>query len=286
MYILGEDVAQTDPAIHTDSALASLELLVVQELFLSETAKRAHVVLPGASFLEKDGTFTNGERRIQRVRKAISPPGDARADWQVLCDLMAATGAPQRFQHPSEIMAEIAEVAPSFAGVSYPRLEPFGLQWPVPSAGHPGTDILHLESFPLGRATFACVAYAPSPVLADSEGFPLHLTTGRVLEHYNCGTMTRRSDSVVLHPADELELHPDDARAAGIGDGDHVRVTSPFGEAHALARLSDRMPAGQAFLSFHFPETGTNALMSGVLDRLADCPEYKFTPVRIERRET
>jgi len=282
MFILGEDVVQTDPAIHTDSALAALELLVVQELFLSETAKRAHVVLPGASFLEKDGTFTNGERRIQRVRQAITPPGQARPDWRVLCDLMAAMGAPQPFEHPSEIMDEIAQVAPSFAGVSYARLDPFGLQWPVPSADHPGTSILHATSFPVGRATFARVAYAPSPVLAHGEGFPLRLTTGRVLEHYNCGTMTRRSDNVVLHPSDELELHRDDATAAGLGDGDPVRVISPFGEAHATARVSDRMTPGQAFLSFHFPATGTNNLTSGVLDRLADCPEYKMTPVRIE----
>ena len=283
MYILGEDVVQTDPAVHTDTALAALEFLVVQELFLSETAKRAHVVLPGASFLEKDGTFTNGERRIQRVRKAIEPPGQARADWRVLCDLMTAMGVPQPFQHPAEIMAEIAKVAPAFAGVSYARLEPHGLQWPVPNAEHPGSSILHTDSFPVGRARFARVAYTPSPVLAHGDGFPLRLTTGRVLEHYNCGTMTRRSDNLVLCPADELELHPDDARAAGLSDGDPVRVISPFGEAHAIARLSDRMTSGQAFLSFHFPETGTNNLTSGVLDRLADCPEYKMTPVRIER---
>ncbi len=283
MYILGEDVVQTDPAVHTDDALGALEMLVVQELFLSETAKRAHVVLPGASFLEKDGTFTNGERRIQRVRKAITPPGQARADWQVLCDLMAATGFPQSFGHPAEIMAEIGQVAPVFAGASYARLEPHGLQWPVPSAEHPGTTMLHVEEFPVGRATFARVAYAPSPVLAHADAFPLRLTTGRVLEHYNCGTMTRRTDNLVLHPADELEVHADDARAAGLADGDPVRVISPFGEARATARLSDRMPPGQAFLSFHFPETGTNKLTSGVLDRVADCPEYKITPIRIER---
>ena len=180
-------------------------------------------------------------------------------------------------------MDEIAKVAPAFAGVSYARLEPHGLQWPVPNAEHPGTSILHTESFPIGRATFARVAYAPSPVLAHDDGFPLRLTTGRVLEHYNCGTMTRRSDNLVLCPADELELHTDDARAAELADGDPVRVISPFGEAHAIVRLSDRMTRGEAFLSFHFPETGTNKLTSGVLDRLADCPEYKMTPVRIER---
>jgi formate dehydrogenase major subunit len=283
MFILGEDVVQTDPASHAERGLRALEFLVVQELFLSETARVADVVLPGASFLEKDGTFTNGERRIQRVRKAIEPPGQARPDWKVLCDLMAATGLPQSFEHPADIMAEIAEIAPGFAGVAYERLEPHGLQWPVPSPGHPGTSILHRDSFPLGRAVLARVPYEPSPVLEHQARFPLLLTTGRVLEHYNAGTMTRRTDNRRLSPADQLELNPRDAGAAGVGDGEAVRVVSPFGEARAVARVTDRVAVGQAFLSFHFPETGTNRLISRVLDRVADCPEYKLTPVRIER---
>ena len=285
MFILGEDVLQSDPANEAGPALEALEFLVVQEIFLSRTAARADVVLPGASFLEKDGTFTNSERRIQRVRMAIDPAGQARPDWRILCDLMAATGLPQPFQHPGEILEEIGRVAPSFAGVTYERLEPHGLQWPVPDAGHPGTAILHDTSFPVGRAAFARVDYEPSPVLEHEGTYPLRLITGRVLEHYNCGSMTRRSPNVLLRPADELEIHPSDAAAAGLEDGGPVRIRSPFGTAAAVARLSDRVPPGEAFLSFHFPETGTNRLTSPVLDRLSDCPEYKVTPVRVERDE-
>jgi formate dehydrogenase alpha subunit len=285
MFIMGEDVLQSDPASHAEAGLAALELLVVQELFLSRTAERAHVVLPGASFLEKDGTFTNWERRIQRVRRVISPPGDARPDWRILCDLMAATGFPQSFHHPAEIMEEIGRVAPDFAGVTYEALEPNGLQWPVPVTGHPGSAILYQGSFPTGpsgRATFARIEYAPSPVLEHEAAYPLRLITGRVLEHYNCGSMTRRSPNVLLRPADRVELHPAYARAEGLENGDRVRIVSPFGKAETTVQVSERVPAGHAFLSFHFPETGTNDLTSTVLDRLADCPEYKVTPVRIE----
>ncbi len=284
LFILGEDVVQTDPSTQLDEALGALELLVVQEIFLSETAKRAHVVLPGASFLEKDGTFTNGERRVQRVRRVLSPPGEARPDWQILLELMARTGCPQPFAGPSEVMDEIGRLAPAFAGISFARLEGDGLQWPVPAPGHPGTPILHETSFPGGRAELACVAFAPSPVLGqDDAAFPLRLVTGRVLEHYNCGTMTRRTDNVLLVDHDALELHPDDAAALGVAEGERVRVVSPYGQADAVARVTGRVQPGTVFLTFHFPETRTNQLVSDVTDRLADCPEYKLTPVRIER---
>lgn len=288
LFIMGEDVVQTDPASHVRDALDSLELLVVQELFLSETAKRAHVVLPGASFLEKDGTFTNGERRIQRVRRALAPPPGAREDWRILCDLMTRSGLPQCFESPSEIMDEIARVAPSFAGVSYPRLEPDGLQWPVPDPTHPGTPRLHGAGFPLGtegRARFAVVEHLASPSLLSlsEEDWPLRLVTGRVLAHYNCGSMTRRSDNAALVPGDALELCAADALRFGLDDGDDLFITSPWGEARAPLRVSERIAEGTAFLTFHFPETGTNELMSPVLDRLAECPEYKVTPIRVRR---
>ncbi len=292
LFILGEDVVQTDPARHLDGVIDALELLVVQELFLTETAKRAHVVLPGASFLEKDGTFTNGERRVQRVRKALEPPigsegAGARADWEVLCALMAATGYPQAFRSPADILDEVARVNPAFTGVHHDRLDGDGLQWPVPTPDHPGTPRLHDTSFPLpatgGRARFAEVPYLPSPSLLHlrEEEYPLRLVTGRVLEHYNCGSMTRRSPNVELAPVDALELHPADAARFGVADGAAVVVTSPWGEARPVARVTDRVAEGTAFLSFHFPETGTNELMSPVLDRIADCPEYKVTPVRV-----
>ncbi len=285
MFILGEDVVQTDPdANRVRADLASLELLVVQELFLSETAKLAHVVLPGASAFEKDGTFTNGERRIQRVRKALEPPGQARADWQILCELMAATGYPQSFRHPSEIMDEVAALAPPFAGVSYARLEHAGLQWPVPSRDHPGTPILHRDGFPHGRARLMRVEYVPSPSLAASEA-KLLLVTGRALEHYNSGSMTRRSKNRELRPEDRLALHAQDARRYGIEEGDRVLVSSAFGQAVGVAELSDEVAPGALFMTFHFPESGANNVTSDVVDRLADCPEYKLTPVEIRRVE-
>jgi len=252
---------------------------VVQELFLSETARLAHVVLPGASFLEKDGTFTNGERRIQRVRRALGPVPGARADWEILLALMAATGYPQPFREPGEIMDEIARVAPDFAGVSYARLDGEGLQWPVPSPDHPGTAILHADSFPRGLGRLSCIAFQPSPELRDG----LTLITGRRLAHYNSGTMTRRTANLALMPDERLELHPDDARARGIADGDRVVVTSDHGEIEVIAALTTRVPPGSLFLSFHFPETRTNALTGEVRDRLSDCPEYKVTAVELRR---
>jgi formate dehydrogenase major subunit len=280
LYVFGEDVVQTDPdSGHTRAALEALEFLVVQELFLSETAKLAHVVLPGASGLEKDGTFTNGERRIQRVRRALDPPGEAKADWEILLALMAATGLPQPFRHPSEVMDEIARVNPAFAGVSYARLEGDGLQWPVPEPGHAGTALLHVDGFPRGRARLALVEYAASPSL----GGALTLTTGRVLEHYNAGTMTRRSPNAVLAPADRLEIHPEDARSRGIADGDAVTVTSAHGRARVTAHVTERVARGVVFLSFHFPETGANDLTGDVRDRVTGCPEYKVTAVEVAR---
>jgi formate dehydrogenase alpha subunit len=283
MFILGEDVVQTDPdANRVRADLCSLELLVVQEIFLSETAKLAHVVLPGASFLEKDGTFTNGERRIQRVRKALEPPGQARADWQVLCDLMAATGYPQSYEEPAQIMAEIAQVAAQFRGVSYARLDGDGLQWPVPSLDHPGTPLLHRDTFPNGPAKLMRVEYLPSPSLADSAD-KLLLITGRALEHYNSGSMTRRSPNRLLLAEDRLQIHPDDAARYGLVDGDGVIVTSRFGQATAIADVGDEVAPGTLFMTFHFPDSTANNLTSDVTDRLADCPEYKLTPVEIRR---
>jgi formate dehydrogenase major subunit len=283
MFILGEDVVQTDPDSNQVIAdLRRLELLVVQELFLTPTAELAHVVLPGASFLEKDGTFTNGERRIQRVRQALAPLGQVRPDWQTLCDLMAATGYPQSYAHPAEIMAEIAQVAPPFAGVSYERLEGDGLQWPVPDAAHPGTPLLHRDQFPLGKAPLLRIGYEPSPSLASTDA-PLLLVTGRALEHYNNGSMTRRTNNRVLLPEDRLDIHPDDARRLDIASGDRVRVTSKFGEARASARLTPDVAPGTLFLTFHFPETGTNCVTSNVVDRIADTPEYKLTAVQVQK---
>jgi formate dehydrogenase alpha subunit len=281
LFIFGEDVAATDPdSNRVVAALRSLDFLVVEELFLSTTAQLAHVVLPGASVFEKDGTFTNGERRIQRVRKALEPPGQARADWQILCALMAASGYPQPYTHPSQIMEEIARVAPPFAGVSYARLEGDGLQWPVASADDPGTEILHRDRFARGRAPLHRIEFAPSPTLT-SAGDALLLVTGRALEHYNAGSMTRRSQNVALRSHDFLDIHPDDARARGIVDGAAVIVASSTGEARAVARVTDEVAPGTLFMTFHFAESGANRVTGDVVDRLSDCPEYKLTAVQV-----
>lgn len=281
LYILGEDVLQTDPSQHAERALRALDFLIVQELFLSPTAALADVVLPGASFLEKDGSFTNGERRVQRVRQCLPPPGQAQPDWRILVELMTVTGLPQRYSHPDEILAEVASLVPTFAGLTLQRLGTHGLQWPVPQPSHQGTPILHGEGFPQGRAQLACIDYLPSPNQARAGDYPLRLTTGRVLDHYNSGSMTRRTANRQLQDADELELHPADAAERGIADGDAVQIRSADGQARARARLSARVARGSAFLSFHFPETGTNQLTSAVLDRLADCPEYKLVQIEV-----
>jgi formate dehydrogenase major subunit len=280
MVIFGEDVLQTDPDTrHTRAALESLDFLVVQELFLSETARLAHVVLPGASFLEKDGTFTNGERRIQRIRRAIDPVPGSRPDWEILLALMAATGFPQPFRDPAAVMDEIASVAPIFAGVSYGRLGPDGLQWPVPAADHPGTATLHVETFPRGRGRLSRIEFVASPELRPG----LTLVTGRRLEHYNAGTMTRRTPNLTLAPDERLEIHPEDARSRGIGSGDRALVASDHGEAVVPVELTTRVPPGTVHLTFHFPGTGTNRLTGRVRDRLSDCPEYKVTSVEVRR---
>jgi formate dehydrogenase major subunit len=283
MFILGEDVVQTDPNSNQVVAdLKALEFLVVQELFLTETAKLAHVVLPGASFLEKDGTFTNGERRVQRVRRALPPPGTARADWEILAELLARSGCPGAYASPADVMLEIGRVAAPFAGVRYERLDGDGLQWPVPSADHPGTPILHRESFPLGRGRLTCVDYVPSPALASAAGHFL-LITGRALEHYNNGSMTRRSHNLALASADAISINLNDAHRLDISPGDEITLQSAFGTATGVADVTDDVAHGTLFMTFHFPESGTNRLTSNVLDRLADCPEYKLTPVTIIR---
>ena len=284
LFVLGEDLVQTDPnRAFTEEALGKLKFMVVQELFLTDTARMANVVLPAASFFEKDGTFTNGERRIQRVRRVVDPVEGARPDWRVLLSLMEATGWPQPFHAPSEVMAEVARVSPAYAGVSYSRLEGDGLQWPVPTLDSPGTRTLHPETFPIGRGQLSVVTFVPSPDMDAG----LVLITGRVLEHYNCGTMTRRTSNVDLQPEDVLEIAASDARARGIHDGDSVRIVSRTGEVSATAKVSDRMKAGTVFLTFHFPETKTNALIGDVRDRMTGCPEYKITAVdvRPERRQ-
>jgi formate dehydrogenase major subunit len=284
LWIIGYDVAQTDPNLKkVREALGRLEFLVVQDLFLSETAKFAHLVIPGASFLEKDGTFTNLERRIQRIRKAVDPPDGVLPDWQVVGDVATRMGYPMRYAHPSEVMDEIAQLTPMLAGVSYARLEHGeGLQWPVPSSDHPGTSLMHGDRFPHGRARFVPVDYLP-PGESPSETYPFVLVTGRILQHYNCGAQTRRTDIVRLVDADVLEMHPEDAASLRLEDGELVRLVSARSEAVLPLAVSERVERGQLFTSFHFPSTDINALLSSSADESSKCPEYKVSTVRVEK---
>jgi len=284
LWIIGYDVAQTDPNLKkVHAALAKLEFLVVQDLFLSQTARFAHLVIPGASFLEKDGTFTNLERRIQRVRKVVEPPGSVLPDWQVVSEVATRMGYPMRYAHPSEIMEEIARLTPSLAGVSYARLEQAdGLQWPVPAADHPGTALMHVDRFPRGRARFVPVEYLP-PGESPSETYPFVLITGRTLHHYNCGSQTRRTDILRLVNADVLEMHPEDAARLHLQDGESVRLVSARSAAVLPVAVSERVQPGQLFTSFHFPTSAVNALLSSSADESSKCPEYKVSTVRVEK---
>lgn len=286
LWVIGYDVAQTDPNLtKVREALRSIDFLVVQDLFMSETAKLAHLVLPGASFLEKDGTFTNLERRIQRIRKAVDPPYGILPDWQVVCEVSTRMGYPMSYRHPSDIMDEIARLTPMFAGVSYDRLEaPDGLQWPVPAVGHAGTSLMHRDRFPKGKAHFVGVDYLP-PGESPTEAFPFTLVTGRILQHYNCGAQTRRTDILEVVDADALEIAPDDAGRLGVADGDLVRLVSPRGSAVLPLVISERVQPGQLFTSFHFPASEVNVLLSSSADDSSKCPEYKVSVVRVERLE-
>jgi formate dehydrogenase alpha subunit len=287
LWIQGEDVAQSDPnEQHVHAALSALELLVVQELFLSETARYAHLVLPAAGVLEQDGTFTNGERRIQRVRAVVPPPGEARPDWEATQAVANALGAHWSYTSPGVIMDEIAKIAPAlFGGVCYSRLEGDGLQWPCPDVGHPGTATVHADGFVRGRGRLMTLSYAPTPERRCID-YPLLLTTGRVLQHYNVGTMTRRTPHRELEDADYLEINPQDAAAADIDDGARVHITSRYGTAVVRSHITGRVPPGLLFLSFHFPESHTNALTSAWSDPDSRCPEYKLTAVRIAAADT
>jgi predicted molibdopterin-dependent oxidoreductase YjgC len=281
LWIIGWDVAQTDQ-FESARCLKHVEFLVVQDLFLSETAKFAHLVLPGASFLEKDGTFTNLERRIQRIRKAVEPPHGILPDWRVVCEVSNRMGYPMPYQHPSEIMDEIAKLTPMCAGVSYDRLDQHaGLQWPVPTATHEGTALMHQETFPKGKAHFVAVDYLP-PGEAPTAEYPFVLTTGRILQHYNCGAQTRRTEILELVDTDVLEMHPVDMAALHLRDGEIVRLVSARGDALLPVVESERVLPGYLFTSFHFPSSTVNELLSSSADESSKCPEYKVSAVRVE----
>jgi len=284
LYIIGENPLLSEPDIsHAREALERLEFLVVQDIFLSETAALADVVLAGASFAEKDGTFTNTERRVQRLRKAIEPIGDSRPDWWITCELGRGMGGKGfDFNHPSEIMEEISSLTPSYGGITYERLEEGGLQWPCPTKDHPGTPILHTQQFTRGKGRFIPLEYKPPMELPD-EQYPLVLTTGRSLYHFHTGTMTRKVEGLNTLKGEGVELNPADASKLGLRDGEKVKVSSRRGEVLARAKVTSASPVGVVFMTFHFAESPANMLTNPAIDPIAKIPEYKVCAVRIER---
>jgi formate dehydrogenase major subunit len=281
IYIQGEDLAQSDPNIqHVTAALSAMECVVVQDLFLNETANFAHVFLPGSSFLEKDGTFTNAERRISRVRKVMEPLGGY-ADWEATMLLSNALGYPMHYTHPSQVMDEIAALTPAFARVTYEKLDELGsIQWPCNDAAPNGTPTMHVDKFASGKGRFYITEYQPTDERATSR-FPLLLTTGRVLSQYNVGAQTRRTANTVWYNEDRLEIHPHDAEVRGINDRDWVGIASRAGETVLRAEITERVQPGVVYTTFHFPESGTNVITTENSDWATNCPEYKVTAVQV-----
>ena len=281
LYVQGEDIAQSDPNTkHVFAALESLELCVVQDLFLNETSKFAHVFLPGTSFLEKDGTFTNAERRINRVRPVMKPK-TGKHEWEIVAEIAQAMGYPMHYDSTSQIMDEIAMTTPTFEGVSFELLDRVGsVQWPCNANAPLGTPIMHEEKFVRGKGRFMPTAYVPTKERSTRK-YPLILTTGRILSQYNVGAQTRRTANVAWHPEDILEIHPHDAEVRGINDGDRVSLASRVGQTSLHAKISDRMPVGVVYTTFHHPVTGANVVTTEHSDWATNCPEYKVTAVQV-----
>jgi formate dehydrogenase alpha subunit len=284
LFIMGENPLLTDPnANQVKEEIKHLDLLVIQDLFLSETAELAHIVLPGVSFAEKDGTFTNTERRVQRVRKAIEPLGKARPDWQIISDLSTRLGYPLRYDTPAAIMEEIASLTPSYGGIRYERLEGLGLQWPCPSADHPGTPFLHKDQFSRGKGKFHVTPYVPAPELPDEE-YPFLLTTGRVLYHYHTMISRKSKGLNEIYPEGVLEMNPEDAQRLGIQpDNGLVEVASRRGKVKVKAKSSENLQPGLVFMTFHFKEAAVNLLTIDALDPVAKIPALKVCAVKIQK---
>ena len=285
LYCQGEDIAQSDPNTqHVEAALRNLECLIVQDLFLNETAKFAHVFLPGSSFLEKEGTFTNAERRISPVRKVMNPLG-GKADWEITLMLAKALGFAMDYKSPEAVMAEIAELTPSFTGVTYEKLNQMGsLQWPCNDNAPLGTPTMHKEDFVGHKGKFIVTEYVPTKEKVTRR-FPLLLTTGRILSQYNVGAQTRRTENSVWHAMDRLEVHPLDAEDRGIEEGDLVEIASRVGTTHLTATISQRVQPGVVYTTFHHPESGANVITTDNADWATQCPEYKVTAVQIKKTQ-
>ena len=285
LYIMGENPALSDANLHhVQEALEKVEFLVVQDIFLTDTAAYADGVLPAAAFAEKQGTFTNTERRVQLTRQAVNPPGEAKADWLILCELARKLGLVWRYTTPEDIFREIVLLTPSYAGISYQRLEEEGgLQWPCPDAEHPGTSYLQEGEFVRGKGLFTPVEYEP-PAEEPDEEYPLLLTTGRCLYHYHTGTMTRRTKGIAPFRPEELaQISQEDAVKMGIKDGDLIKVSSRRGHVQVRVEVTELVPPGVVFMTFHFHEAAVNLLTSNALDPVAKIPEFKVCAVRIDR---
>ena len=285
LYVEGEDIAQSDPDIqHVHHALRSMECVIVQDLFLNETAKFAHVFLPGSSFLEKNGTFTNAERRISPVRKVMAPLGGYE-DWEITQMLANAMGYPMNYSHPSEIMDEVARLTPTFAGVSFAKIDQLGsIQWPCTSDAPEGTPTMHEQTFMRdnGKGLFMLTEFVASHEKVTQK-FPLILTTGRILSQYNVGAQTRRTENNAWHAEDLLEIHPHDAEDRGLKDQDWVGIKSRAGETVLRAKISERVQPGVVYTTFHFPESGANVITTDNSDWATNCPEYKVTAVQVSK---
>lgn len=284
LYIIGENPMVSDPDLnHLEEALKKVQFLVVQDIFLTETAQFAHVVLPSTSFAEKDGTFTNTERKVQRVRKAIEPPGTAKEDWKIICELSSLMGYPMNYKHPEGIMEEIAALTPSYCGIRYNRIDYDGLFWPCTSTDHPGTPCLHIDKFACGLGVFHAIEYRP-PAEEPDEQFPMVLTTGRILYQYHTGTMTRKSLELnEIAPECFVEISKVDAKGKGIRHGEAVRLRSRRGEIVVKAMISDKAHPGTVFVPFHWAEAAANRLTNNALDPIAKIPEYKVCAVSLEK---
>ncbi|OEF98725.1 formate dehydrogenase [Desulfuribacillus alkaliarsenatis] len=284
LYIMGENPMLADPNTnHVRAGLESLDFLIVQDIFLTETARMADVVLPAVTFAEKDGTFTNTERFVQRVRKAIPEQGNAKVDWQIIQMIANRFGSKWQYRHAKEIMDEIRTVVPQYAGITYDRIEQQGLQWPCPSIEHNGTPYLHKDGFIRGKGKFTAVEYSPSKELPDIE-YPFTLTTGRRLYHWHTGSMSRRVKALEeIHPYEKMQINPIDAKELGIEAGDIIKVSSRRGSVNTKIEITDSIPRRTLFMSFHFSETNTNSLTSSHRDPICNIPEAKVTAVRVDK---
>jgi len=284
LYIIGENPMVSDPDLnHCEKSLNNLDFLVVQDIFLTETARLADVVLPSACFAEKEGTFSNTDRRVQRVRKAVEPPGQAWDDWKITCDIATRMGYPMSNENSRQIMEEISQLTPSYGGISYDRIEYDGIHWPAPTAEHPGTPVLHREQFTKGKGTFHAIDYMPPAENADDE-YPIYLTTGRLLYQYHTGTMSMKSDGIMeIAPECFVEISPQDARKYGVEEGIAIKITSRRGSIQAKVKISAKAVPGTVFIPFHYAAAAANRLTNAALDPISGIPEYKVCAVRLSK---